>query len=585
MSIKVLELFAGTKSIGKAAKELGYEVFSSDYEQKFNTDYTVDLLDFDVSRVPWKPDIIWASPPCFGENELVFTNNGYKKIKDIHINDKVLTHNNRFRKVTKIYENYSDNCYKFRTRQTKDTIVTGNHSYFIKYKKRKFNNKLRKYEYYFTEPTWINVEDIEIQRNNSGAIIESPYVAIPLNKEQLLPNYEGCEYEQGISNQYKKQDNIKNIIKTLPIDNVDFWYIVGRFIGDGWISIHKSNGCEEVNICCNKKETKYLEEKIKMVFDNYSIKTEKKTTNQFIFYNKELYHYFKQFGIGAPNKKMTNDIFNLPDEYLKCVIKGLIESDGHIDKTNIINISTTSEELAYGIQYCINKLYKIPTTLTVNDRTDKFNLIEGRKIYFRHKLYSIIFKLNIKNIKYDIDDNYMWVQYDKKEKLNITLKTYNLEVEEDNTYTIKNLIVHNCTSFSIASVRYHWTKDRQPKSETARIGYALVQKTLELIGYFQPTYWYIENPRGLLRKFPIMEALPIRNTVTYCQYGDDRMKPTDIWTNNPYWTPRPMCKNGDNCHQAAPRGSKTGTQGLKDAELRSIIPHELCLEVMSQVKF
>ena len=43
------------------------------------------------------------------------------------------------------------------------------------------------------------------------------------------------------------------------------------------------------------------------------------------FYNKELYHYFKQFGIGAPNKKMTNDIFNLPDEYLKCVIKGLIE--------------------------------------------------------------------------------------------------------------------------------------------------------------------------------------------------------------------------------------------------------------------
>jgi len=78
--IKVLELFAGTKSIGKAAKELGYEVFSSDYLEKFKTDYTVDLLEFDVNKVPWQPDIIWASPPCFGEDELVLTNNGYKEM-------------------------------------------------------------------------------------------------------------------------------------------------------------------------------------------------------------------------------------------------------------------------------------------------------------------------------------------------------------------------------------------------------------------------------------------------------------------------------------------------------------------------
>ena len=88
----------------------------------------------------------------------------------------------------------------------------------------------------------------------------------------------------------------------------------------------------------------------------------------------------------------------------------------------------------------------------------------------------------------------------------------------------------------------------------------------------------------MLRKFPIMIDLPIRNTVTYCQYGDDRMKPTDIWTNNELWTPRPMCKNGMTCHIAAPRGSKTGTQGLKGAEQRSIVPNELCLEVLSQIE-
>ena len=142
-----------------------------------------------------------------------------------------------------------------------------------------------------------------------------------------------------------------------------------------------------------------------------------------------------------------------------------------------------------------------------------------------------------------------------------------------------------CTSFSVASMYYHWTPEREPKTETARVGYDLVNKTLEIIKHFQPTYWYIANPRSLLRKFSFMEELPIRNTVTYCQYGNSRMKPTDIWTNNDHWTPRPMCKRGESCHTPAPRGSNTGTQGWKNATERSRIPHELCLEVMSACKF
>lgn len=70
------------------------------------------------------------------------------------------------------------------------------------------------------------------------------------------------------------------------------------------------------------------------------------------------------------------------------------------------------------------------------------------------------------------------------------------------------------------------------------------------------------------------------NIVTHnCQYGDIRMKPTDIWTNHPDPQFKPMCHNGDPCHQPAPRGSKTGTQGLKGAVERSVIPEKLCLHI------
>lgn len=72
-----------------------------------------------------------------------------------------------------------------------------------------------------------------------------------------------------------------------------------------------------------------------------------------------------------------------------------------------------------------------------------------------------------------------------------------------------------------------------------------------------------------------VEDLP-RYTVTYCQYGDKRMKPTDIWTNHSNPNFKPPCKNGMKCHATAPRGSQSGTQGLEGSVERSKIPKELC---------
>jgi len=132
-----------------------------------------------------------------------------------------------------------------------------------------------------------------------------------------------------------------------------------------------------------------------------------------------------------------------------------------------------------------------------------------------------------------------------------------------------------CTYFSVASIGKHWNKDHTPKTLEAIVGCQIVRKTLEIINYFQPDFFFIENPRGKLRKLSFMQKLP-RATVTYCQYGDTRMKPTDIWTNH-------LSSNdlfGDPCHVSAPRGSQTGTQGLKGNYERSVVPYELCKEIL-----
>lgn len=142
-----------------------------------------------------------------------------------------------------------------------------------------------------------------------------------------------------------------------------------------------------------------------------------------------------------------------------------------------------------------------------------------------------------------------------------------------------------CTAFSVASIGTHWTGGKGayiPKTEFAKYSKELIQHTIKLIEELKPKYWFIENPRGVLRKMPFMKDFH-RVTISYCQYGDTRMKPTDIWTNFTEWKPRPMCKNGDKCHVSAPRGSRTGTQGLGGAKERGRIPPQLFEEIFQQI--
>ena len=141
----------------------------------------------------------------------------------------------------------------------------------------------------------------------------------------------------------------------------------------------------------------------------------------------------------------------------------------------------------------------------------------------------------------------------------------------------------DCTSYSIAAISRHRRREENgnltPISEYAQFCDKVNSHVVDLIKGFlkinPKMIYFIENPRGGMRKMDFMKDLP-RYTVTYCQYGDERMKPTDIWSNHPNPNFKPPCKNGDKCHVSAPRGSRTGTQGLKNAKLRSIIPKQLC---------
>ena len=71
--MKVLELFSGTGSVSKICKELGWEVYSVDITDKlYPVDKKVNILEWDYKTLDFKPDIIWASPPCASFSKMLF---------------------------------------------------------------------------------------------------------------------------------------------------------------------------------------------------------------------------------------------------------------------------------------------------------------------------------------------------------------------------------------------------------------------------------------------------------------------------------------------------------------------------------
>jgi len=147
-----------------------------------------------------------------------------------------------------------------------------------------------------------------------------------------------------------------------------------------------------------------------------------------------------------------------------------------------------------------------------------------------------------------------------------------------------------CTQFSLAASRYERFVDGEPQTDDAREAVALVYHTIGLIKSLSPDYWFLENPQGYLRQ---VLGRPT-GRVTWCQYGTDWMKPTDLWGDHP-----PMeykaCSYGDDCHNNTDQAH--GGQGncrdtwyddmgdkIRDPAKRAKVPRNLSAAIRDAVE-
>jgi hypothetical protein len=118
-----------------------------------------------------------------------------------------------------------------------------------------------------------------------------------------------------------------------------------------------------------------------------------------------------------------------------------------------------------------------------------------------------------------------------------------------------------CEEFSPAN---NLNGERDPDPDAV----ALVYHALGLIRGLDPTFWFVENPRGRLRSYIGQPSA----TVTYCQYGENRMKPTDLWGEHPHAFVGRRCDYGDDCHES----NREGTNNYPDdPNEKAEVPYDL----------
>lgn len=179
------------------------------------------------------------------------------------------------------------------------------------------------------------------------------------------------------------------------------------------------------------------------------------------------------------------------------------------------------------------------------------------------------------------DNGHEVITLDIEQRFRPDIRADILNIDDLNNFDVI-LASPPCECFSVASIGTHWGggyRSYTPQTERALKALRIMKHTFNLL-LSQKAFWFIENPRGLMRK---LSPINPTTTVWLCRYGDTRAKPTDIWTNAKIkW--KPQCHNGNPDHEEARRGAKTGTQGLKSSELRAKLPYGLSEWICKQLE-
>lgn len=350
---------------------------------------------------------------CFDKDTLINTKEGLKRIIDIQVGDEVLTCKNRFKPVVDLIKTETDTVYTIKTTNSFETKVTGNHPMYVREKlAKRVNNK----KAYTSEAIYKPVEELQVGVD---------YIGLPINQESIIPT------------------------GNLPFDNVDFWWLIGRYLGDGWTEYPEKKNTEyrekRVIICCDKTTEDEKNEIIQHIINTgieYRVEPAN-TTYKIFLKNDNLFDYLQNYGKYAYGKYVYGDALNLPVTLAEAVLEGYLSADGsYLKNSDGYSAKSVSKRLIMGMSNLVNKVYHRPCTFSTIPEKDE--IIEGRVVHSKEK-YTLNFTKDTRTKERSFYENgYIWSRVSSIEIEETESSMYNLTVLDDSSYIANGLGCHNC---------------------------------------------------------------------------------------------------------------------------------------------
>lgn len=440
-----------------------------------NVDENLNLGDITkVDETKLKPfNMICGGSPCFTEGTKVYTNKGYKNIEDICVGDLVLTHRNRFMPVVATGGEKQKDIYSLRVQGFLETKCTDYHPFYCK--------KTRS-----SAPEKIRLRDIK----------KGYYIGSHINKES---------------------DNKFNL------SNEDCW-ILGRYVADGHIRKDKRKGrigSYQYQCILSIGNNKVDELKRNVKNRHYSCYPHGGSVHRAVFSSMDLVDFIidNGFGTKAETKTIPKFILDLPIDKLRSFIDGYMSGDGcEIDGK--YQTTTISKELAMSLCLAVEKVFRVGCRIYYDERQKHYE-IQGRVVN-QKDTYMIRFMKESQKQAWFIEEDIVWYPVKSIKPLNRKEDVFNIEVQDDHTYTANNMITFNCQDFSVAGkqkgsvwtckdcgheynpLTVHWShRDRCPECNSNNIEKtrsSLLVEYLRIIRANKPNFGIYENVKNIVGK-------------------------------------------------------------------------------------
>ncbi len=347
--------------------------------------------------------IAGTNPGCFTEKAEVLTKNGWKKISEINVGEKVASLSDdrelTYQKVKRTYEyRFSGKLIKLNQRNGLRFEVTPNHKIV-----RRVETKYNKTK---TDRRWI-LDEIQNFPRYSHIV-------------RTIDCWKG-KFCEDITLPIKKINSRTNNVKTIKAE--DYLSLLGWFLSEG--SLQRKDG---INIAQTKKaERKKIEALLVRIGYKYS-----KNKTGFTIYSKQLVNEFSGFG-NCREKFIPRKILDLDTKYLRIILDSLMSGDGHWISKDSGHYYTLSKQLSDDV---CELLVKLGYVVRTKSRLRKNRKYVSYEVYF-HK------------------GNDVEVVRDSLKKINYSGKVYCLETEPFHNFLVRT---NGSVWWSGNSIGHAWVK-------------------------------------------------------------------------------------------------------------------------------